>query len=222
MSGKWVGIRIDRSQVRFLVSTWTTDIAYVCMCVSYLHYSLSHVRSVFFTKPADAVVPTKSSIPYPLGTSNLHYEVELVIAIGKDGVTIPVEEARNYIFGYAVGIDLTRRDLQSLAKEKGLPWDTAKALDQGAPISAITKGSSLDTSNKISLTVNGEEKQTGTLNQMIWTVEDIVSHLSNSFRLQPGDLIFTGTPKGVGPIVPGDHVKGMIGSLEDIEFTLSE
>lgn len=138
---------------------------------------------------------------------------------------IPIEKAMGHVFGYAVGIDLTRRDLQSLAKEKGLPWDAAKALDQGAPISAITKGSSLLLENadkKISLTVNGQEKQSASVNQMIWTVEEIISHLSNCFRLQPGDLIFTGTPKGVGPIVAGDTVIGMVDGLEHVEFTLSK
>eukprot|EP00980_Cylindrotheca_fusiformis_P003379 scaffold751_cov87-Cylindrotheca_fusiformis.AAC.4 len=191
-------------------------------------------QPVFFTKPADTVVPTNSQIPYPLATSNLHYEVELVIAIDKAGVKISLEEANNHIFGYAVGIDLTRRDLQNLAKEHGMPWDTAKALDHGAPISAITTtttttvksgSSNLDMSrnNKISLTVNGIEKQSATLNQMIWTVPEIIYHLSQNFHLQPGDLIFTGTPKGVGPVVPGDVIKGMIEGLDDnIEITMIE
>lgn len=150
------------------------------------------------------------------------------MAIGKEGVKISMEDASQHIFGYAVGLDLTRRDLQSISKEKGLPWDTAKALDQGAPISAITPvigGSSsfsLDTASKISLTVNGTPKQEGTLNQMIWTVEEVISHLSHMFQLQPGDLIFTGTPKGVGPIVAGDHIIGRVDGLEAVELTLTE
>jgi fumarylpyruvate hydrolase len=186
------------------------------------HAFVAFLLSVFFTKPADAVVETKTPIPYPLGTLNLHYEVELVIAIGKDGVNIPAERASNHIFGFATGIDLTRRDLQSLAKAKGLPWDAAKGLDQGAPISSITRSTTINSSSKITLTVNGEEKQSGTLNQMIWTTEEIISQLSTKFRLRAGDLIFTGTPQGVGALKVGDHVKGEIDGLEDIEFTLVE
>ena len=185
-------------------------------------FPFHNIHSVFFTKPADAVVPSQSKIPYPLGTDNLHYEVELVVAIGKAGVQIPLQEASQYIFGYAVGIDLTRRDLQNQSKEKGLPWDTAKALDQGAPISAITPNLALDVTSKISLTVNGTTKQEATLNQMIWTVEEVISHLSQLFELQPGDLIFTGTPQGVGPIVAGDHIVGTIDGLEAVELTLTE
>ena len=178
-------------------------------------------KPVFFTKPSSAVVPTKSEISYPLATSNLHYEVELVIAIGKEGVQIPVSLAQSYVYGYAVGIDLTRRDLQSMAKDKGLPWDAAKALDQGAPISSITPTSTLPIQDaNISLSVNGKEQQSGNLNQMIWSVPEIISELSQLFHLQAGDLIFTGTPHGVGPIVAGDHIKGMVDGLEDIEFTL--
>lgn len=182
------------------------------------------------------MVPSQSKIPYPLATSSLHYEVELVVAIGKQGVKIPLDDASQYIFGYAVGIDLTRRDLQNLSKDKGLPWDTAKALDHGAPISAITPipsgtdgtdgtdSFSLDVTSKISLTMNndGTPKQDGTLNQMVWTVEEVISHLSHMFTLQPGDLIFTGTPKGVGPMVAGDSIKGMIDGLETVEVTLIE
>ncbi|CAJ1935128.1 unnamed protein product [Cylindrotheca closterium] len=195
-------------------------------------------QPIFFTKPANAIVPTNTKIPYPLATTNLHYEVELVVAIGQEGVKIPIAKASDYIFGYATGIDLTRRDLQNLSKDKGLPWDTAKALDQGAPISAITpirnissggddddddsSSFSLDVTSKISLTVNGEPKQEGTLNQMIWTVEEVISHLSHMFTLQPGDLIYTGTPKGVGPIVAGDHVKAMIEGLETVEMALTK
>ncbi|CAJ1935385.1 unnamed protein product, partial [Cylindrotheca closterium] len=195
-------------------------------------------QPIFFTKPANVIVPTNTKIPYPLATTNLHYEVELVVAIGQEGAKIPIAKASDYIFGYATGIDLTRRDLQNLSKDKGLPWDTAKALDQGAPISAITpirnissggddddddsSSFSLDATSKISLTVNGEPKQEGTLNQMIWTVEEVISHLSHMFTLQPGDLIYTGTPKGVGPIVAGDHVKAMIEGLETVEMTLTK
>jgi fumarylpyruvate hydrolase len=182
---------------------------------------LDRSQPTFFTKPADAVVPSQTQIPYPLNTSNLHYEVELVIAIGKAGVKIPADEAIDYIFGYGVGIDLTRRDMQAKAKEIGGPWDTAKAFDQSAPISAITQGtSSLDDAAEISLTVNGKVRQSGALNQMIWSIPEIIAQLSSNFRLLPGDLIFTGTPSGVGPVVAGDHIKGMVEGLEDVDITI--
>lgn len=175
----------------------------------------------FFTKPPDAVVSSHSSIPYPLNTSDLHYEVELVVAIGKEGVQISEPDANDYIFGFGVGIDLTRRDMQSKAKKSGSPWDTAKAFDQSAPIGCITPGKELDDSSKITLLVNGEARQSALLNQMIWSVPEIIAQLSISFRLLPGDLIFTGTPSGVGPITAGDHVKGMVEGLEDIEITIT-
>lgn len=175
----------------------------------------------FFTKPRDAVVPTGSKIPYALNTSNLHYEVELVVAIGKSGVQIPVHQANEYVFGYGVGIDLTRRDLQSHAKTTGGPWDAAKAFDESAPMGPIRKGSSLlSETSKIELFLNGNLRQSGTLNQMIWSVPEIIEQLSKSFRLEPGDLIFTGTPSGVGPLAVGDQIKGTIDGLEDIDIEI--
>lgn len=191
---------------------------------------------MFFTKPADAVVPSGSSIPYPLATSDLHYEVELVVCIGKGGVQIPVDQALEHIFGYAVGLDLTKRDLQAAAKSKGLPWDSSKAFDQSAPIGSIRKVSSSTTSSnkqqllhedmasnrKIQLSVNGQLKQDATLNQMIWSVPEIIHELSNQFYLQPGDLIFTGTPSGVGPIVPGDVIQGTVEGLSKVVMKLVE
>jgi len=151
-----------------------------------------------------------------MATSDLHYETELVVCIGTAGVQIPMDQALQHVFGYAVGLDLTRRDLQAAAKDKRLPWDSSKAFDQSAPIGSIRKvGSSLQlhddmAKNKIQLSVNGELKQNATLNQMIWSVPEIIHQLSLQFHLKAGDLIFTGTPSGVGPIVPGDKVRGTV------------
>lgn len=176
----------------------------------------------FFTKPADAMVPSESQIPYPMATSNLHYEVELVVCIGKGGVKIPLENAHDHIFGYAVGIDLTRRDLQAAAKSKGMPWDSAKAFDKSAPMGSIRRGSDIDETSRIQLTVNGDLKQSATLNQMIWSIPEILHQLSSKFHLQPGDLIFTGTPSGVGSIAAGDKVVGTVDGMPNVKFELIE
>jgi len=150
---------------------------------------------VFFCKPADAVV-LDGVVPYPPGTHDLHHEVELVVALGAD--------AR--VFGYAIGLDLTRRDLQSAAKAKGLPWDTGKAFDHSAPVSEIVRFDAIGplAPRTLSLSVNGQVRQCATLDQLIWDVPDILDELSRLFTLQPGDLVFMGTPAGVGPLVPGD------------------
>lgn len=182
---------------------------------------------IFFTKPADAVVASGSEVKYPLATTNLHYEVELVVAIGTGGVQIPQQDALKHVFGYAVGIDLTRRDLQNQAKAKGMPWDTAKAFDESAPIGAITKTTNgimdrIGDKTIISLTLNQETKQSAKLSEMIWSVPEIVSILSHHFRLQPGDLIFTGTPSGVGPLQPGDQVQASVEGLTNVKITIVE
>lgn len=163
---------------------------------------------VFFMKPADAVVDDGGAIPYPPETNNLHYEGELVIAIGKEGRHIEPDEAINHVFGYAVGIDLTRRDLQKAAKEKGGPWDAAKGFDHSAPLSAIRQldeGGPVN-AGRLCLKVNDDIRQDADLEQMIWSVPQIISVLSNFYTLLPGDLIFTGTPSGVGPVLPGDTI----------------
>jgi fumarylpyruvate hydrolase len=176
----------------------------------------------FFGKPHDVVVPCGGDIAYPPATSNLHYEVELVVAIAKGGQDIPMSEALSCIYGFAVGIDLTRRDLQAKSKEKGQPWDTAKGFDQSAPISPITPVSVCGHlgSGAIWLSVNGMEKQRGSLSQMIWSVPEVIAHISGFVALAPGDLIFTGTPAGVGPIVAGDRVCCGIDSLGELEILL--
>ncbi|WP_373086299.1 fumarylacetoacetate hydrolase family protein [Sneathiella sp.] len=176
----------------------------------------------FFTKPADAVVESGTDIPYPKATANFHYEMELVVAIGEAGENIEQEDARRHIFGYATGIDLTRRDLQKIAKDKGRPWDSGKAFDQSAPCGTLTPAANavgLETS-KIWLTVNDETRQLASIADLIWSIDDVIAFLSREFMLQPGDLIYTGTPAGVGPLERGDHVKGHIDGLSPIEIKI--
>jgi fumarylpyruvate hydrolase len=176
----------------------------------------------FFTKPADAVVANGSPVRYPTRTSNLHHEVELVVAIGKGGRQITAAEAPEHVFGYAVGNDLTRRDLQAHAKDNGLPWDVAKAFDHSAPITAIrpvTDGGHL-TSGRIWLEVNGQSRQDANVSELIWSVPEIVAELSTLFELQPGDLIFTGTPAGVGALQRGDSIVAGIDGLDTLRTTI--
>jgi fumarylpyruvate hydrolase len=164
----------------------------------------------FFLKPADAVVPAEKgqtiSMPYPSLTKNLHHEVELVVAIGKGGKNIKTSDAAKHIFGYAVGLDMTRRDLQGDAKKQGRPWEIGKAFDQSAPIGPITpiEKSGEIASGEIHLTVNGKTTQKSDVSKLIWSVNEIIEHLSAAWELQPGDLIMTGTPEGVAAVVSGD------------------
>lgn len=167
----------------------------------------------FFCKPADAVVPALPDAllaqPYPSQTRDFHYEAELVVAIGQGGADIPVEAALAHIWGYTVGLDMTRRDLQAALKSKGHPWEAAKAFDRSAPIAPLVPVAACGhpQAGAIWLTVNGQPRQRGDLADMIWSVAEIVARLSTLFRLEPGDLIFTGTPEGVGPVVPGDVIE---------------
>ncbi|WP_335946593.1 MULTISPECIES: fumarylacetoacetate hydrolase family protein [Salipiger] len=160
----------------------------------------------FFTKPADAVVGDGATIPYPPQTENLHYEAELVVAIGAGGREIPADRALEHVWGYAVGNDLTRRDMQNAAKELRRPWDLSKGFDRSAVIGPLVSASEIGhpSEGRISLSVNGTVKQDGDLSEMIWPVADVVAFLSESVELAPGDLIMTGTPAGVGALVPGD------------------
>ncbi len=171
----------------------------------------------FFTKPADAVVPGGGTLPYPSMTQDLHHEVELVVALGAGGRDIDAAEATAKIFGHAVGIDLTRRDLQAAAKAAGRPWDMAKGFDRSAPIAALTPGAPPAT-GAITLTIDGEPRQSGDLSMMIWSVAEVIATLSRQVELAPGDLIFTGTPAGVGPILPGAQVRAAITDLEPLEI----
>jgi fumarylpyruvate hydrolase len=177
----------------------------------------------FFAKPADAIVANGSAVPYPPRTSNLHHEIELVVAIGKSGSNVAVEKANDLIFGYAVGNDLTRRDLQSAARDSGKPWDTAKGFDHSAPITAIQTldKTGLIEKGRIWMSVNGEIRQDGDIADLIWSVPETIAELSQFFTLQPGDLIFTGTPAGVGPLKPGDRIEGGVAGLEDLAFSIA-
>ena len=170
----------------------------------------------FFCKPADAVVDTGARLPFPPMTQDLHHEVELVVALGAGGAGTNQQNASAMIFGYAVGIDLTRRDLQSQAKKAGRPWDMAKGFDRSAPVGPLHMGIP-PTRGTIALTVDGEVRQSGDLGDMIWGVAEILGHLSAYVALAAGDLIFTGTPAGVGPIRPGQRVQGTLAGVQPIE-----
>lgn len=181
----------------------------------------------FFMKPADAVLPVAPGaigvMPYPPMTNNLHHEIELVLAIGRAGSEIAVADAMAHVWGYAVGLDMTRRDLQGEAKKQGRPWDTAKGFDQAAPIGAITAASAtlIQPDATIELKVNGAARQHGRIDQMIWSVAETIAHLSRFFTLQPGDLIFTGTPAGVGAVVRGDLLEATIQGLETLQLRIA-
>ena len=176
----------------------------------------------FFAKPADAIVPNGTPVPYPPRTANLHHEIELVVAIGTGGRDIPVANALAHVFGYAVGNDLTRRDLQFEAREQQRPWDVAKGFDWSAPVSAIRPVTEVGHPERgaIWIEVNGESRQRADLSEMIWSVPEIIAELSTYFELRPGDLIFTGTPEGVGPVQRGDSLVGGVDGLETLRTTI--
>ena len=171
----------------------------------------------FFTKWAETVVATGTTIAYPSETANFHYEAELVLAIGKGGRNIAAADALDHVYGYATGLDMTRRDLQLEAREKGRPWSTGKNVEQSSPLGLIHPASETGPfdSGSIKLTVNGVVKQDADLNELIWDVPDVVAYVSRFYRLEPGDLIYTGTPAGVGAVVEGDEVVVSIAGLSD-------
>jgi fumarylpyruvate hydrolase len=177
---------------------------------------------IFFAKPADAVVPNNARIPYPSRTKNFHHEIELVVAIGKGGRDIAAAQALEHVFGYAVGNDLTRRDLQSESKDNGRPWDTSKGFDRSAVISAIVPAAQSGhlRTGRIWLKVNGQMRQQANLSELIWSVPEIIAELSTFFELQPGDLIYTGTPAGVGALKQGDRIEGGIDGLDELTTTI--
>jgi len=175
----------------------------------------------FFAKPADAIVPPGRDPAYPGATANLHHEVELVAALGSGGADVPVAAALDLVFGYAVGVDLTRRDLQAKAKDKGQPWDAAKGFDASAPIGVIRPAALCgNVQGRIRLTVNGETRQDASVADMIWTLPEIIAQASRLWRLEAGDLIYTGTPEGVGALARGDVVHGEIEQVGALDFTV--
>ena len=181
----------------------------------------------FFMKPADAAVPvdadSTAQIAYPTLTQNLHHEIELVVAIGKAGKNIKAADALQYIYGYAVGLDMTRRDLQNEMKKQGRPWCIGKAFEQSAPIGAITPADqACDIVNaEISLQVNGADHQRSHINKLIWNIAETIEHLSAAWELQPGDLIMTGTPEGVAAVVKGDVLEGAVTGLSPIKVHIA-
>ena len=175
----------------------------------------------FFSKPADAVVPG-GDVPYPPATANLQHEIELVVALGKGGADIPVAQALDCVFGYAVGLDLTRRDVQARAKAKGHPWDMGKGFDASAPTGEIHPVAAIGhpQAGSIWLKVNGETRQSGDLANMSWKVAEVIANLSTFVRLAPGDLIFTGTPAGVSTVVRGDTLDGGVAGVGEFSIRL--
>ena len=175
----------------------------------------------FFMKPANAVVENNATLAFPVGTKEVHHEIELVVAIAKGGRNIPVEKALDHVWGYGVGLDMTRRDLQGEAKKMGRPWEMGKAFDESAPCTALRPATEIGHPSKgaIWVKVNGQVKQQGDISQQIWNVQEQIAYLSNLITLQPGDLIFTGTPAGVGPVNPGDTLEGHVDGVGDLTIT---
>ena len=176
----------------------------------------------FFDKPADALVPNGGEVPYPPMTSDLHHEIELVVALGKGGAEIPEQRALEHVFGYAVGIDLTRRDLQAEAKKLARPWDMAKGFDHSAPISPIRRADEIGHPERgaIRLEVNGELRQSSDLSHHIWSVPETIAYLSRLVALAPGDLIFMGTPEGVAAVKRGDRMQGHVDGVGDLTVVM--
>jgi fumarylpyruvate hydrolase len=177
----------------------------------------------YFLKHAGAIVPSGATVPYPPGTDNFHYEMEFVVAIGAPAFGVSVEKAMDVVYGYACGLDMTRRDLQLSARAKQRPWDFGKDFERSAVITPILPkaGFAEIGPQRITLAVNGAVKQDAHLSDLVWSVAELVSHLSRYYHLVPGDLIYTGTPAGVGPVVAGDHVTGSIDGLPPIELTIA-
>ncbi len=177
----------------------------------------------FFTAWAEAVVGSGATIVYPQATKDYQFEIELVVAIGRSGRNIAPQEAMDFIYGFGVGLDMTRRDLQAVAKKSGRPWDIGKNVEQSKPLGMLVPASDFDpTKGSIRLDVNGVTRQSGDLADQIWPVADVVAHLSGLYQLQPGDLIYTGTPAGVGPVRPDDRLVASIAGLPELHITIGE
>jgi len=177
----------------------------------------------YFMKPSSATVQSGAKVKYPPGTDNYHYEMELVVAIGAPAFRVSVDEAAKAIFGYATGLDMTRRDLQLEARKKGRPWELGKSFEESAVIAEIVPAADVPQigPQKISLLVGDEVKQEAHLSDLVWSVEELISHLSRFYHLEPGDLIFTGTPAGVGPVLPGDVITGHIDGLPSVTLEIT-
>jgi fumarylpyruvate hydrolase len=181
--------------------------------------SVDKANPMFFTKPADAIVTDGADVPYPSATQDLHHEVEMVVALGAGGSDLSVEQAGKLVWGYGVGLDLTRRDLQAQAKAKGAPWDVAKGFDHSAPVSALVPAgeATISAGTRIALEVNGEVRQQGTLGDMVLGVPEILSALSRLFELKAGDIVYTGTPAGVAALVRGDRFRATLEGVATLE-----
>jgi fumarylpyruvate hydrolase len=180
-------------------------------------------RAFYFTKSPQTLVASGATVAYPPETSNFHYEMELVLAIGAAGFRIAQDDAHKHIYGYACGLDMTRRDLQLVARDKGRPWDLGKDVEQSSVCSEIVPmpGVVID-SGAIQLSVNGEVKQNSDVNKLIWNIREIIADLSLFYHLQPGDLIYTGTPEGVGPVVTGDHITGFVKGVGEVSLHVGQ
>ncbi|HBP31925.1 MAG: fumarylacetoacetate hydrolase family protein [Advenella sp.] len=180
-------------------------------------------RPFYFTKSAQTLTLSGATVPYPSETSNYHFEMELVVAIGKAGFRISADQAHEVIYGYACGLDMTRRDLQLLARDKGRPWDLGKDVENSAVASPILPmpGKIIE-QGAIELSVNGTVKQRSNIDKLIWNIREIIADLSLFYHLQPGDLIYTGTPEGVGAVVPGDKISGSVDGVGEIELTVGQ
>lgn len=179
-------------------------------------------RPFYFTKTPCTLVESGATVPYPTGTTNYHYEMELVVVIGKPGFRVSQADAGSLVFGYAAGLDMTRRDLQLIAREQGRPWDLGKDFEKSAVCTEVVPADGLGLLDRgaISLEVNGVTKQSSDISKLIWNVAEIISDLSQFYHLEPGDLIYTGTPEGVGPVKPGDKLTGRVERVGDIVLTI--
>ena len=182
------------------------------------------MKPFYFTKTPSALVESGATVPYPCGTSNYHYEMELVVAIGASGFRLAEADAPRMIYGYAAGLDMTRRDLQLVARDQGRPWDLGKDFEKSAICSPILPAGDLGVlrSGAIQLQVNGETKQSADLSQLIWNIPELLADLSQFYHLEPGDIIYTGTPEGVGAVQPGDHISGRIDGVGDVLLTIGQ
>lgn len=178
-------------------------------------------RPFYFTKSTTTLVPSGATVPYPAGTANYHFEMELVVALGQPGFEVPAAQAHELVYGYACGLDMTRRDLQLAARDKGRPWDLGKDIEDGSVISEIVPMPGVVlTQGELTLEVNGQVKQRSDLSRLIWDVREIIEDLSRYYHLQPGDLIYTGTPEGVGAVQPGDRLHGQVQGVGEVSLTV--